>query len=162
MADSYNNTKHRSLGRRPADVTKTNKNEVRYEQYMIRVKSGKLLKKKKKSQFKIGDVVRISHVRTAFDREYQQKWTGELFTIKQMYRREGIPVYKLKDWSGEDVQGTFYQEELQAATPNTTYKIESILKRRKRRGQAAEVLVRWLHWPDKYNSWIAASDMKRF
>ena len=95
------------------------------------------------------------------DREYSQKWTGELFKIDTRFRREGVPVYTILDWDGERVDGTFYEPELQPVTidPTTEYRVEKILKRRvcnKRK----EVLVRWLHWPKKYDSWIPEADVK--
>ena len=57
--------------------------------------------------------------------------------------------------------GTFYKPELQAVNVDfpTEYHIEKILKRRVR-NRRKEVLVRWLHWPKKYNSWIPEADMK--
>lgn len=33
-------------------------------------------------KFKIGDSVRISHVHKPFDREYDERWTGEHFIVK--------------------------------------------------------------------------------
>ena len=97
------------------------------------------------------------------DREYSQKWTGELFKIDTQFRREGVPVYTILDWDGERVDGTFYEPELQPVTidPTTEYRVEKILKRRvcnKRK----EVLVRWLHWPKKYDSWIPEADVKDY
>ena len=95
------------------------------------------------------------------DREYSQKWTGELFKIDTRFRREGVPVYTILDWDGERVDGTFYEPELQPVTidPTTEYRVEKILKRRVR-NKRKEVLVRWLHWPKKYDSWIPEADVK--
>ena len=42
---------------------------------------------------------------------------------------------------------------------NIVYKIEEILKRRKRHG-VPEVLVKWKGWPVKFNSWITESDLQ--
>ena len=97
------------------------------------------------------------------DREYSQKWTGELFKIDTRFRREGVPVYTILDWDGERVNGTFYEPELQPVTidPTTEYRVEKILKRRVR-NKRKEVLVRWLHWPKKYNSWIPEADVKDY
>ena len=97
------------------------------------------------------------------DREYSQKWTGELFKIDTRFRREGIPVYTILDWDGERVDGTFYEPELQPVTidPTTEYRVEKILKRRVR-NKRKEVLVRWLHWPKKYDSWIPEADVKDY
>ena len=97
------------------------------------------------------------------DREYSQKWTGELFKIDTQFRREGVPVYTILDWDGERVDGTFYEPELQPVTidPTTEYRVEKILKRRVR-NKRKEVLVRWLHWPKKYDSWIPEADVKDY
>ena len=97
------------------------------------------------------------------DREYSQKWTGELFKIDIRFRREGVPVYTILDWDGERVDGTFYEPELQPVTidPTTEYRVEKILKRRVR-NKRKEVLVRWLHWPKKYDSWIPEADVKDY
>ena len=97
------------------------------------------------------------------DREYSQKWTGELFKIDTRFRREGVPVYTILDWDGERVDGTFYEPELQPVTidPTTEYRVEKILKRRVR-NKRKEVLVHWLHWPKKYDSWIPEADVKDY
>ena len=97
------------------------------------------------------------------DREYSQKWTGELFKIDTRFRREGVPVYTILDWDGERVDGTFCEPELQPVTidPTTEYWVEKILKRRVR-NKRKEVLVRWLHWPKKYDSWIPEADVKDY
>ena len=170
VVESYNNTVHSSLGRTPASINEDNEHESRYEQYTIRQKrsSGrkKVVKKKIKPRpyvFKLGQKVRVTHVRNVFDREYSQKWTGELFKVKRRFKRDGLPVYGLEDWSGEVIQGTFYEPELQAVNvdENTEYFVEKVLKKRKR-NKKPEVLVRWLHWPKKYDSWIPEADLKLF
>ena len=65
------------------------------------------------------------------DREYSQKWTGELFMelfkIDTRFRREGVPVYTILDWDGERVDGTFYEPELQPEIfPALNFKIEGV------------------------------------
>ena len=97
------------------------------------------------------------------DREYSQKWTGELFKTDTQFRREGVPVYTILDWDGERVDVTFYEPELQPVTidPTTEYRAEKILKRRVR-NKRKQVLVRWLHWPKKYDSWIPEADVKDY
>ena len=165
---SYNHTVHRSLGQSPASINKNNEGESRLEQYLLRqgrVKRSKKQKKvsKKKYKYEIYQTVRLSHVRSVFDREYSQKWTGEIFKIQTRFRRDGIPVYTIVDWEGDRVEGTFYEPELQSVNvdPSTEYHIEKILKRRVRNKQK-EVLVRWLHWPKKYDSWILEAEVKDY
>ena len=158
MVDSYNGTYHRSIKRAPNDVTKENEWKIFRLPYITKKK-----KQVKPPQFKfeIGDVVRLSYLAKTFDRGYDQKWTGELFRIVKRYLRRGIPVYKVQDYAGESITGTFYESELQKVevSPDHVYKIEKILKTRKRKGET-EYLVRWLNWPKKYDLWINAADMQ--
>ena len=80
--------------------------------------------------------MRISHDRRPFQRDYQQKWTEETFKVRRRYDRYQIPVYLLKDFGDEEVEGTFYQPELQKVNKDkdTVWKIEKILKKRKQGG----------------------------
>ena len=85
---------------------------------------------------------------------------GEIFKIHTRFRREGVPVYTILDWDGDRVEGTFNEPELQAVNvdPSMEYHIEKLLKRRLQNKQK-EVLVCWLHWPKKYDSWIPEADV---
>lgn len=87
-----------------------------------------------------------------------------MFRIIRAYKtQEGQPVYKLKDWQDEKIEGTFYEYELQLfhVDNNTVYKIDKVLKERKHKNKK-EVLVRWLHWPSKFDTWISANDIKKY
>ena len=61
-------------------------------------------------------------------------------------------VYKIKDLSGEEIHGTFYKEQLQKTDQNI-YRIDRILRRRRKADGNVEVLVKWYNWPEKFNSW---------
>ena len=151
---AYNSSVHRSIKMAPAQVTMNNLNSegIKNEERM----------KKTTFKFKVGDFVRISRARKTFTREYDQRWSGELFQIVNRDGTQRYPTYKIKDYAGESIDGTFYEEELQKVTPNEYYKVEKILKSRKIKGRPKEVLVRWLHWPPKYDSWIPATDITSF
>ena len=164
VVHSYNHTSHRSLGENPAAISMENEGESRLQQYLIRTKGSKREQPViKKMKYKIGQTVRLSHIRSVFDREYSQKWTGEIFKIKSHFQRQGIPVYTLVDWDNDEIDGTFYEQELQAINVDegTEFSIEKILKRRTR-NKKREVLVRWLHWPKKYDSWIPETDITQY
>ncbi|XP_033729641.1 uncharacterized protein LOC117318795 [Pecten maximus] len=120
----------------------------------------KTKKVRKPFKFKVGDKVRLSHLRNLFSREYDQKWTGEIFTISQKILRGGLPVYRVKDYDGDEIKGTFYQSELQKidVRDDDMWKVETILKTRGK-GRNKQYYVKWLHWPKKFNSWINASDV---
>ena len=112
--------------------------------------------KKKKFRYKVGDTVRVSFLRDKFSREYHQKWSTEVFTVTKRYMRKGLPIYKLKDYAGDDVEGTFYELQIQKITfdKNQKFKVEKVLKT-KGKGKNKKYFVRWLHWPAKYDSWVS-------
>ncbi|GFW82129.1 uncharacterized transposon-derived protein F54H12.3 [Trichonephila clavipes] len=102
---SYNHTWHRSIRMEPSSVSEGNQTQVWLTLY------GQSLKESK-SIFKVGDTVRISREKLNFEKGYTQNWTREIFTIHQILSRNPI-VYRVKDLSGEIIQGTFYPQELQ-------------------------------------------------
>ena len=48
------------------------------------------------------------------------------------------------DYDKEDIVGTFYETELQAAIPGDVFKVEKVIKARKRKGHPKEYLVPYL------------------
>lgn len=52
------------------------------------------------------------------------------------------------------ITGEFYEEELQKTFINddTTYKIERIIKKRKRNGK--EIFLKWMGYNSSFNCWI--------
>ena len=57
-------------------------------------------------------------------------------------------TYKITDYNGEEIQGSFYEQELQK-TSQGTFRIEKVLKR-----QGDKYLVNWMGYPKLFNSWI--------
>ncbi|XP_069108980.1 uncharacterized protein [Argopecten irradians] len=161
LVNNYNHTPHSALGIAPADVTPENEVDVLIHQYFPEKKARKpksvLKPRKLKSvfKFKLGDKVRISHLRRTFDRGYHETFTGEIFTVVERVYKQDIPLYKLRDYADRDVSGTFYQNELHKVVnpEDIQYRIEHVLKTRRRKGHK-ELLVKWLNWPSEYNSWI--------
>ena len=63
-------------------------------------------------KFSIGDNVRITKKKKAFDKGYTQRWTEEIFTISKFQLT--IPVtYNIIYYNAEEIQGSFYDQELQ-------------------------------------------------
>ena len=113
-----------------------------------------------KYKFEI-DQVRISKMKRTFEKGYLPNFSKEIFTVSQQIPRDP-PVYKLKDYGQEELSGTFYNEELQKVIKeDDVYEVEKILKSRGK-GKNKEVLVKWLGYPAKFNSWIPASEVKIF
>ena len=82
---SYNNSYHRMIKMTPSEAQSADSYELWSHQYgdkdnkneekKIRTKYPRIFK------FKLGDRVKISYLKSTFDREYSEKWTGEIFTI---------------------------------------------------------------------------------
>ena len=62
-------------------------------------------------------------------------------------------TYKITDYNGEEIQGSFYEQELQK-TLQGTFRIEKVLKR-----QGDKSLVKWMGYPKSFNSWIDTKAM---
>lgn len=162
IAKSYNHQYHRTIGTAPADVTVKKEEEVRLATYFARQPGDKKYSDKRgQFTFSVGNHVRISHLKTLFSRQYDETYTGEVFVIAKRYYRGQIPVYRLKDMAGEDIKGTFYQSELQKVdvNPDQIWKIEHVI-RAKGKGRNKQYLVKWRHFPAKFNSWIKATDLQ--
>lgn len=162
ITESYNNTYHRSIKRSPASVKHKDSVALWNIQYNVLPKPS--MKKSKlnvikRYKYKVGNLVRISFLRRAFQREYEERWSRELFVINQRFIKENIPQYQLKDYSGDLVTGTFYENQLKRAYRQDTYIVEKVLSSRKRNGQK-QYLVRWKGWGSKYDSYISEEDLK--
>lgn len=98
-----------------------------------------------------------------FKRGYQQRWTSELFKVKTRFLIQGIPMYKLEDFSGEEIQGNFYQNELNRVNKDedSLWFIEKKIRKRKKNGKI-EWFVKFEGWPDKYNQWVTEQEIKNY
>jgi hypothetical protein len=70
-------------------------------------------------------------------------------------------LYRIKDYNNDEITRTFYQSKLQKINipvgEDQMWKLEKILKTIGTR-QNKQYFVKWLHWPNKFNSWVKASD----
>jgi len=160
LVQSYNNTWHSGIKKRPADVTKSNERKLWWQMYWgDEPYNPRRRDKKVKFRYKQGDVVRMTVLRSPLQREYTSTWTIELFKISDRFERQEQPIYKLVDWVNDPVAGTFYEFELQRVSePDPYYKIEKILKY-KGKGKNRQGLVQWKGWPKKFNSWEPISEI---
>ena len=83
----------------------------------------------------------------------------EIFEVVQCFKHFGICKYRLCNLDGEDVKGTFYELQSVDYSAQESFKVEKVIERRGR-GKKQEVLVKWKGWPEKFNSWIPASDLE--
>jgi len=111
-----------------------------------------LTRRPMRAKFKIGDKVRILTKKGLFDKGFTPNWTEEVFTVSKIQRTNPV-TYKITDYNGEEIQGTFCEQELQK-TSQEVYRIEKIVKKGKTKS-----LVKWRGYPESFNSWVANKDL---
>ena len=88
----------------------------------------------------------------------------DAFILQNLYfkivlRLATIPVtYKLKDMKDELIKGSFYEYDLQRLRPINDYQID-IIRARVRNGKK-QYLVHYRGWPDNFDEWIPANQLK--
>lgn len=142
LVKSYNDSVHSAIKTSPSLVTAHNESELRRRTAVP----------KKKPKFDVGDRVRISQTRRQFKKGYLPSWTRELFKVVNVFSTTPF-TYKIADYDDEHIKGKFYAEELQKVKSDDIFKIEKVVKTRKKNGKT-EYLVRWLGYPSKFDSWV--------
>jgi hypothetical protein len=150
VVHSYNHSGHRGLnGLRPVDISSDNETEI----WLARK-----IEKPKKPKYKIGDFVRISKISASpFIKNFNQNWSDEVFKIIKIDVKQSPVMYFIEDEESNQVQGKFYEQELQvlAEKPNI-YRIQQILKT-KGKGKHKQYLVKWHGYSTP--SWILAEEI---
>ena len=99
------------------------------------------------TKISVGDNVRITKKTNLFEKGFTPCWTEEVFRISKIDLT--IPItYKIIDLNGEEIEGLFYEQELQK-TAQDTFRIEKVLKR-----QGDKSPVKLMGYPKSFNSWI--------
>ena len=148
LIDGYNASHHRGVGMPPKKVNSSNQLKIWTKFYSERVG-------KKRFKFAVGDKVRISRDKGAFEKGYVQSWSEEYFVVKKRMRRNPH-VYILEDLNGETLLGVFYAEQLQKVSPSEVFPISKVIRERGKRA-----LVEWRGWPSSFNSWIPTADLQK-
>lgn len=148
---AYNSSPHSSTHLTPIAASDSN-NRHRvyhnlYHEYKFSSNKARLTK---------GDFVRISKTKGLFEKGYLPNWSEEIFVIDKVVN-SNPPKYFLSDLLEERVTGGFYEPEIQEVTKPESYWVEKVIKTRKRKGKK-EILVKWLGYPKKFNSWITEKD----
>ena len=100
LVGEYNNTYHRTIRMKSVDVK-----DNTYIGFKKEVND-------KDSKFKVGDHVRISKFKNIFPKGCTPNWFEEVFIVSQI--NNAVPsTYVINDLNGEEIVGTFYENELQ-------------------------------------------------
>ena len=129
IVNEYNNTYHTTIKMKPIDVkdnTYINTDKETND---------------KDPKFKVGDRVRISKYKNIF----APNWSEEVFVIKKV--RNTVPwTYVIKDLTGEEITGTFYEKANQK-TNQEEFRIEKVVKRK-----GDKIYVKWKSYDNSFNS----------
>ncbi|GBM60754.1 Putative uncharacterized transposon-derived protein F54H12.3 [Araneus ventricosus] len=141
------NSYHRSIKMTPVEASKEENESLVYKN---------LYKEKviKKSKYKIGDTVRISKYKETFTRGYDPTFSEEIFTISEILKTDPI-TYRIKDLNGKEIKETYYEYEMvKYNKKDELFKIEKIIKKK-----GDKLFVKWLGYPDEFNSWIITENL---
>ena len=64
-------------------------------------------------------------------------------------------TYKITDYNREEIQGSFYEQELKK-TKQDIFRTEKIIKQ-----QGNKSIVKWLSYHDSFNSWVDNKDINK-
>ena len=111
IVKKYNNTYHTLIKMKPVDVKDNTYIDFKKEF------------NDENPKFKVGD-----HYKNIFAKGYMPNWSEEIFIIKKI--KNTVPwAYVLNDLNGEEIIGTFYENELQK-TDQKEFRIEKVLRKK--------------------------------
>lgn len=160
---AYNHAQHSTIKMQPAAVTLYNAN-IAHENMIAAAEARRKNKRFKAHKYKCGDYVRISRTKGTFEKGYEKNWSEEIFRISRVLNRQGLYIYEVRDLEDEIIEGFFYPEELTCVNEKRMleqqeFKIDRVLKT-KGRGPKKQLFVSWVGYPEKFNSWIRASEIR--
>ena len=71
-----------------------------------------------------------------------------------------MPItYKIKNLLDEEIDGSFYEKELQKSS-QFVYRIEKVIRKKKIDG-VEHALIKWSGYNEKHNQWIPVKDLEK-
>ena len=106
----------------------------------------------KNMKFKVDDNVRMSKYENVFAKGYTPNQSEEVFVTKKV--KNTVPwTYVINDLNGEEIVGTFYENEFQKANQKE-FRIEKVIKRK-----CNKLYVKWKGHNNSFNSWIDTKEI---
>ena len=106
----------------------------------------------KGSKPKVVDPTRISKYKNILAKGYTPNCSEEVFVIKKI--KNTVPwTYVINDLNSEEINGTFYEKELQQ-TNQKEFRIEKVINRK-----GNKLYVKWKGYDNSFTSWIDKQDL---
>ena len=153
LIQKYNLTKHRSIGFTPSDARKPSN----YQQVFKNLYFKKVQRTNTEPKLKVGDKVRISVKKDIFEKGFTINWSDKIYTVSQVLTTLP-PTYRIKNDKEEELEGSFYEQELQK-TKEELFRIEKVIRWKKINGQKMG-RVKWTGYDSSYNSWLPETEIK--
>ena len=156
LVAAYNQSKHRVIKMKPADVNQENAQLVWERLYGKDPRYQKTIK-----DIEEGDRVRISKMKGQFEKGYLPNWSREEFFVNDIDDKFLPSMVSLKDHKGEIIEGKFYEDEIQKIKrddDDDVYEVEKIIKQKRKDGEIW-YFVKWLGYDNDFNSWIRKRDV---
>jgi transposase InsO family protein len=162
VKNSYNSRPHRSIDKLSPNAADMPRNADRVATALRKHYAKAISPNFDYNRIRVGNHVRVKNrYGNRFARGYEQQFSDEIYTVTDINRRMGVPMYKLvSDDTGEEILGGWYIGELQLVGNADVFRVEKVLKRRRRKG-VVEIFVKWIGFGDRHNSWIKDSDIAR-
>jgi len=127
LVKTYNNTKHSTIKMTPVEASK-DKNQI---PVFLNLTKPNKKRDNLEPKFKVGDLVRISRLKETFEKGYAPTFTYEVFKVSKVIDTSPV-TYKIEDYHGKEIQGSFYEPELLKTKVPDYYLVEKILETRKK------------------------------
>jgi len=152
VVELYNNRKHRSIKTTPL---KAYMGEPIIQE--ISTLERKHWDPKKTKALEVGQLVRIRRQKDLFEKDSTARWTMELFRIRAVQTHSHPITYLIEDLAKQPYLGAFYRHDIEPTEQSEEDGlVEKIVKRRRKKVAGVwqnQVLIKWMGWPEKFNSW---------
>ena len=154
LVNTYNHLTHGTIGMKPARVKKSHENTLWERIHKTKTKH------KDSNLFRVGDIVRVSRVKSIFGKGYTPNWTEELFKIATVIKTNPR-TYRLEDLLGERIRGTFYGHEMRTTRIPDYARIEKVISRKTLSDGTKMIRVKWKGYDSRFNQWIREADSQK-
>lgn len=161
LVSTYNTTKHSAIGMTPEEASQRENTSSIDASMGLEKASQKQIDKalQRKHKFELGDVVRISRIKSTFEKGYTPNYSLETFTIDTINTPlgDGPITYNLTDSKEEKIEGRFYENELVKVKYPNIFLVDQVLKTKGKKPNR-QYYVSWLGFGPEHNSWVPEAD----